>query len=150
VDASKLKALIKGNEGYSSFMYECGAHTRTIAWGHNIDANGLPRDIEIYVGMYGVITPTMAERLLDMDIAVAIKSCKLLYPEFDEFSESRQMALIDFVFNVGYKTATAFTNTNNAITEGRWEDAAKGLENSAWYSQVKNRAKKDVAMIREG
>jgi lysozyme len=145
-----LKEMLKRHEGYSSYAYKCPAGKTTIGWGHNIDANPLPKDIEVYLSAKGTISPEMAERLLDYDIETAIRDCKDLYNAFLTFTQNRQDALADFLFNVGRKTARTFKNTNKAINEGRWADAASEFESSLWYVQVGNRSKEIVAMIKEG
>lgn len=144
----KLKDMLKRHEGYRNYIYPCPSGHQTIGYGHNIDANPLPKDIAGYLDANGTIRPEMAERLLDMDIAAAIRSCRKLYPEFDEFSDTRKMALIDFLFNVGEGTAREFKVTNKRINRGDWKGAAVGLENSKWYKQVGNRSREIVKMIR--
>lgn len=144
----KLKDMLKRHEGYRNYVYPCPAGASTIGWGHNIDANPLPKDIAGYLDANGTISPEMAERLLDMDIAAALRSCRKLYPEFDEFTEPRQMALADFLYNVGEGTARTFRVTNKRINRGDWEGAARGLESSLWYKQVGNRSREIVKLIR--
>lgn len=145
-----LREMFIRHEGLKLKPYKCPAGYLTIGIGHNIDANGLPDDIRAYLDKNGCITEDMATDLLSDDLKTAYNGCIELYPQYDNFSEGRQAALIDFVFNVGIGTARTFKNTKKAINEGRWEDAAKALENSLWYKQVGNRAKEVVKMVREG
>ena len=92
----------------------------------------------------------MIDILLDEDIEDAITDCKRLYPGFESFTESRQDALIDFLFNVGYGTAKTFKTTNGYINAGEWEKAADGLLNSLYAKQVGKRAEEIAEMLREG
>ena len=149
---NELKKLIKRHEGYSSVLYKCSGNAMTIGWGHNVDANPLPKDIRTYLDEIGCITITMAERLLDADIKIARDSCKALFRNFDAFSENRQNALIDFVFNVGITTARKFKNTIAAIqeSENAWCRAALEFKNSKWFSQVGNRSVEICEMIMNG
>ena len=62
----------------------------------------------------------------------------------------RQRVLLDMCFNLGATRLSGFVNTLKAIQQGRYEDAAKGMEQSKWYSQVGNRAKRLVEMMRTG
>ena len=62
----------------------------------------------------------------------------------------RQRVLLDMCFNLGATRLSAFVNTLKAIQQGRYEDAARGMEQSKWYSQVGNRAKRLVEMMRTG
>lgn len=145
-----LRDMLKRHEGVKLKPYRCTAGKKTIGVGHNIDAKGLPDDIQAYLDDYGCITDDMVDILLDQDIEEAISDCVRLYPQFHSFTESRQDALIDFLFNVGRSTALTFTNTNKAINEGRWDDAADGLLKSRYAKQVKGRANEIAEMLREG
>lgn len=145
-----LKEQLERHEGRRSKVYKCTAGKDTIGIGHNIDAKGLPSDIEDYLDEYGYITDEMIDQLFDEDVEDAITDCVKLYPNFYRWSDNVCNALIDFVFNVGYKTASTFKQTNKALNEERWDDAGDLLEQSKWYRQVKGRAKTIVSMIREG
>jgi lysozyme len=146
----ELKEMLERHEGRKRFPYHCTADKYTIGIGHNIDAKGLPDHINAYLDRNGFIKDDMIDELLEQDVQDAIDDCRRLYPFFLTFSDVRQYALIDFLFNVGYTTAATFKNTNRAINEERWEDAADNFEKSLWYKQVKNRAVEIVGMIREG
>jgi len=144
----KLKDLLVKHEGIRFKPYKCSAGFNTIGIGHNYDANPLPEDIREYLDEHGEITPEMVDRLLSADIAISLGACKRLYPDFDGFTETRQIALLDFIFNIGEGTARKFQVTNRAINQGRWDDAAKGLMNSRWFKQVGRRGPEIVAMIK--
>ena len=145
-----LKQMLIRHEGKKLIPYRCRSGFLTVGIGHNIDANGLPNDVRNYMRQNGKITEEMVNKLYDIDIKKATEGCKELYPNFENFSEVRQMALIDFVFNVGEATAKKFISTNHYINSGDWENAAKRLEKSLWYKQVGKRSKEIVGMIRNG
>ena len=145
-----LREMLERHEGRRKRVYKCTAGKNTIGVGHNIDAKGLPPDIESFLEDNGYITDEMIDRLLDDDIEDAISDCKRLYPNLEDFGDVRMNALIDFVFNVGYGTARKFVNTNKAINDEDWERAGDMLEQSKWYRQVKGRAKEIVQMLRDG
>ena len=145
-----LREMLEQHEGRKKKVYRCTAGKRTIGVGHNIDAKGLPPDIEAYLDDYGEITDEMIDILLDDDIEDAITDCKRLYPAFESFTEPRQDALLDFLFNVGYGTAKTFKTTNGYINAGEWEKASESLLASLYAKQVKGRAKEIAEMLREG
>jgi lysozyme len=145
-----LKQLLTKHEGKKNEEYRCTSNRRSIGIGHNIDAKGLPDDIEAFLEDNGYITDEMIDRLYEMDISDAITDAIRLYPALKSFSEPRIFALIDFVFNVGYKTASTFKNTNRAINEERWDDAADGLLASKYARQVGRRARDVAEMLRDG
>ena len=145
-----LRNLLIRHEGLKLRPYKCPAGRDTIGYGHNMEAKPLPDHMRDYLAEHGEITRDMAEDLLADDIAGAIRDCRSLYHRFDTFGDRRKWALIDFLFNVGLRTARTFANTNRAINRGDWEAAAQGFEKSLWYRQVNHRAVEIVSMIREG
>jgi len=80
---------------------------------------------------------------------VARRGCEKLFPQFPEYSQARQNALIDMMFNMGFGTMKTFKTTIALIWDERWKDAAENLEKSKWYRQVGNRAKTICRMLRE-
>lgn len=150
MDIYTLKEMIKTHEGYSNVQYKCPAGHVTIGWGHNCDANPLPEDILIYLRTKGFIAPSHSERLLDMDISIALSACRRLFPEFGSFEENRQIALVDWVFQLGEGTARKFVKTIAAINARQWEDAAKEMIRSEWAKQTPKRAQEISDMIEEG
>lgn len=145
-----IKEMLERHEGKRNKTYKCSAGKRTIGIGHNIDGKGLPTDIAAYELQHGEIADDMIYELLDADISDAISDCKKLYPEFESFTESRRIALIDFLFNIGISTATTFKNTNIAINTGEWGKAADGLLASKYAKQVGGRAKEIAELLRTG
>ncbi|MDP2645457.1 MAG: glycoside hydrolase family protein [Desulfobacterales bacterium] len=146
----KAQDLIKRHEGLSLTVYICPAGARTIGYGHNIDSRGLPAVFREYLETHGQITDEIAELLLKLDIKDAYDDCAKLYPRLCTFSEARQAALIDFLFNLGLNRAFGFKRANAAINQGNWQAAADEMKDSTWYRQVKSRGETIVKMIREG
>jgi lysozyme len=147
----KLKDMLIRHEGKRNRPYKDSQHIATIGIGHNIEASPLPPDIAEFLIENGRITDEMVFKLLDNDVQTAELSCKRLYPDFDEFTENRQNALIDFIFNVGEGTALKFKKTNVYINNGEWRAAADEMKNSDWYHQVqKERSDEIISLIRFG
>ena len=142
--------LIKKHEGYANAPYKCPAGKTTIGWGHNVEAHPLPKDIEGYLFANGFILPEHAERLLQADIAMATQDCQRAYFGFDQFSEARRAALIDFMFNVGLTTAMKFRKMREAISNGDWNQAATELCCSRWSNQVGDRAPEIISLVKNG
>lgn len=142
--------LIEKHEGRRNRKYRCPAGAWTIGVGWNMDANRLPDDISDYLKRNGEITDTMIDRLLETSIRHATADCRVLFPAFDTFSDNRRMALIDFVFQLGFRRALQFKKTIAAVNTQKWTEAAKEMRNSKWYEQVPNRAKTITQMIEEG
>jgi GH24 family phage-related lysozyme (muramidase) len=98
----------------------------------------------------GEITKEMAEKLLDISMDTAIRQAWDIFPQFGGFSERRQMALVDWLFNVGIGTALTFRRALAAISAGEWGKAADAMEESRWFEQVKSRGIEIVEMVRNG
>jgi lysozyme len=145
-----LKQMLERHEGRKNKPYKDIKGLTTIGVGHNVDGKGLPKDIKDWLDMHGWISEEMIDRLLNADIADAQKDCRALYPDFDNFSQARQDALTDFVYNVGKGTAMAFIRTNKAINSGDWKSASEGLLKSLYAKQVKGRAIEIAKMLEDG
>ena len=144
-----LKDTIRRHEGLRLKPYPCSQNHLTIGYGWNLD-NDLPSDIASYLRVTGEITRAQAERLLNIAVDTATRQAWAIFPQFGGFSERRQMALVDFIFNVGAGTAMKFRKALAAIEEGEWNKAADEFQDSRWFKQVGDRSKELVAMIREG
>jgi len=145
-----IKELLIKHEGKKSRPYKCPAGFNTIGIGYNFDANPLPEDIEKYLKENGKITEDMIDRLLFLSVGAATTDCHSLFPDFDNFTEARRMALVDFLFNIGKRRAMGFRKAIAAINTKRWADAAKEMKDSTWFNQVKGRAAEIIEMIEEG
>ena len=135
-----LKHFEQGpNGGFAPVAYRCPAGHKTIGWGHRLQSGERFQQ---------PISPAEAEHLLRRDLLTVggWVDVSLGVP----LTQSMMDALACFVFNVGYGTAKEFVNTNRAINDEDWERAGDLFEKSKWYRQVGNRAKRIVAMIREG
>jgi len=145
-----LYEFIEKHEGRRKKPYKCPAGKLTIGVGHNMDANPLPPDIQQYLAQHGYITDEMIDRLLNTDIRHAVADCQVIFPAFNTFSDNRRMALIDFVFQLGFTGARRFTRSVNAINAEKWDDAARYMGESLWARQTPSRAKEVIDLIREG
>lgn len=101
----------------------------------------------------GKITLAEAEKLFQLDVAEAtrgIKSNTVLAPVWAVLDEIRQMALINFVFQLGVAGAAGFTNSMKLLQAKQWDAAAVNLAQSKWYNQTPNRAKRVISVFKTG
>ena len=143
-----VRELLRKHEGLRLREYRCPAGKRSIGYGWNLEANALPIEIAAYFRLHGAITEAMATWLLNVSIDMAERQCRGIFDKWDEFSDNRKMALIDFVFNVGVGTALKFKKAMAAILAGDWSEAADEMQDSKWFRQVGNRGPEIVEMIR--
>jgi len=145
-----IAQFITKHEGRKNKPYKCPAGKNTIGVGWNFDANPLPQHIADYLKENGKITDAMIDYLLRISITNAVLDCEKIFPEFNNFTDNRRMALIDFVFQLGAGGARKFVHAIAAINTGRWEDAAKEFRDSNYYRQVPKRAEEVIELIEEG
>ena len=132
----KIREILTRHEGKRHVPYRCSQGFRTVGIGYNFDANPLPPDIRAYLRANGRITDEMIDRLFTRSLSDAVDACIRQYPGFNLFSENRRLALVDFMFNLGPSRVRKFQNTNRAINEGRWADAAEGIRKSLYWKQL--------------
>ena len=145
-----LYEFIEKHEGRRKKPYRCPAGKLTIGVGHNIDANPLPIDIKRHLEEFGYIDNEMMDRLLNTDIRHAVADCQVIFPQFNTFSDNRRMALVDFVFQLGFTGARRFVRSVKAINAEQWDDAARYMAESEWARQTPARAADVIKLIKEG
>ena len=130
------RRLLELHEGRRSAMYYCTAGAPTVGIGHNLRDN--------------VMSDRAIDVLLTDDVAAVARDLDKVFPWWRDEDEVRQAAMVDLCFNLGITRFSKFHNTLNAWHAHVYEAAALGLENSKWYHQVGNRAKRIVDMVRTG
>ena len=149
MDRDALRNMLARHEGLRLKPYPCSRNHMTIGYGWNLK-NPLPRSIDAYLNINGEITKEMAEKLLDISMDTAIRQAWDIFPQFGGFSERRQMALVDWLFNVGIGTALTFRRTLAAIYAGEWGKAADAMADSRWFGQTGDRSREICDMVRNG
>lgn len=67
-----------------------------------------------------------------------------------QLNEVRRRVLVDMSFNLGKTRFAGFKNTLQAVREQRFDDAAKGMQDSKWCKQTKQRCDNLVKMMKTG
>jgi len=135
-----IKAMIIGHEGVRNQPYKDSLGLWTVGVGHLI-GNGktLPKDAD------RVYSDSEIAEMFEMDYAHHKKIAERT-PGYNEANDAGKGAMIDLAFNMG-KWWPKWPNTSKALKDGNFEAAARGLEDSKWYSQVGNRAPTIVSLI---
>jgi len=131
-----LMDMIKKHEGFRSKPYICTAGKMTIGYGRNIEDIG--------------ISEQEATFLIKNDINRSIIELEFIFSDFNTFSENRQNALIDMIFNLGSNRFNSFKKMIKAINKNDWNEASIQAENSKWHNQVKNRALTIERLLKHG
>ena len=96
-------------------------------------------------------TPVDEERVrqrFNLDIAVTIDDCKVLYEDFDDLPEECQHIIANMMFNMGRPRLSKFKGMKAGVDARDWNRAADEMVDGRWYDQVTNRAKRLVARMR--
>jgi len=125
----------------------------TIGVGRNLDGNPLTNAERAAIGHDGrtrPITHDQAFMLLDNDIASVCRALNHNIPWWEHLDEIRARVLADLCFNLGIVKLLAFRHFLSNMRIGDYNAAANDLVDSLWYSQVKSRGVRLVAMVRTG
>lgn len=151
--------MLKFDEGIKLSIYLDTLNYYTVGIGHLLvkssDRAAAIRQLDKEVGRStnGTITMAEAETLFQKDVASAtrdIKSNTVLAPVWAVLDEVRQMALINFVFQLGTTGAAGFTNSMKLLQTKQWDQAAVNLAQSKWYKQTTNRATRVISVFKTG
>lgn len=133
---SKLTEMLKRHEGFRSKPYRCTANKLTVGYGRNLD------DVDM--------SKAEASFFLSGDTRRAIDDTYAIFPLMFEYTENRQMALINMAFNLGKTKLRRFIGMIHAINCGDWEKAADEAIDSLWHKQVGGRAVEIANLLRKG
>jgi len=139
-----VKRYIKLNEGLRLKPYKCTAGKLSIGFGRNLDDKG--------------ISESEAEILLTNDIEDCLDSLRNIFNNFEHYylsenrslSKNRQLVLVDMMFNLGKTRFLKFKKMIKAVKDEDFEEAAKQILDSRYATQVPNRAKRNIDLMREG
>jgi GH24 family phage-related lysozyme (muramidase) len=168
---AEARSRIAISEGRRAVRYFDSVGVPTIGIGFNLNRSDAPAEItklgahwpSIRRGEVG-LTDAQIDALFAYSFApIASEARASLAPgTFDALSDARRFVVCDLVFNLGSAGWQGFGGTRSLIDQGvaahkagddgkahlLFGAAADHLQDSAWYSQVGNRAKRNVAMLR--
>ena len=140
MNIDQLQQELKRDEGCVNAVYLDHLNLPTCGIGHLItewdEEYGKPVGTEI--------SEERVNALFKEDIKVTLDECKILYENFDDLPEEAQLILANMMFNMGRPRLSKFKKMNKAIADEDWIEASLQMEDSKWYRQVTNRAKRLV------
>jgi lysozyme len=141
-DLAKDKELIKElrrDEGVIPHAYQDSLGWWTIGVGRLIDRR-----------KGGRLTDEEIDFLLSNDIKECVNDLNRVLPWFKDLTPVRQRVLVNMRFNLGLQGLLSFKNTLRFIENGQYEQAAGGMLDSKWATQVGQRANRLAEMMRRG
>lgn len=150
-------AFTRENEGVRNRVYLDTLGKHTVGVGFNMDAVGAEAYFsKVLPGVDFDFIYTGIESLRDDQIGTLYAACyrDAMEAAFRQVLNLRhlpgevQCVVADMVFNLGERGFAKFAKTRAALELGDRSTAAVQMEQSAWHSQVPNRAKLCVAIMR--
>jgi len=124
---------IRLDEGERFKLYKCTADKWTIGIGHNLSDRGISKDV--------------MELMFSEDIAECLDDLPRIFPNFDNFSESRQGAFLNMRFQLGPGGIRKFKKMVAAANSENWKEVVLQAKDSRWYKQTPERAARVVAQL---
>jgi lysozyme len=137
VNTDALLDTLKGDEGWSPYVYNDTEGFATVGYGFLIDARkgvGLPRPVAEFWLRYAV-----NERL---------EALSKRWPAFASQPEDVQQALGNLAYNIGVAGVLGFAKMLGALERGDRKEAAEHLLDSKYATQVPNRAGRVARLLR--
>lgn len=141
---AQLVEELRFDEGVRYVPYRDTKDIPTVGVGHNLQAAPLP------AGWSYPLTDAQVDQLLMQDLANVFSDLNRDLPWWTDLNDVRQRVIANMMFNLGSNKLLGFKNTLAAMRQGAYADAAKGMLNSAWASQVGARAQRLAQMMRTG
>ena len=144
MDLAKLKKELSDDEGIKYEIYRCSEGYPTAGIGHLITE----WDNDYFDKPIGYPVPEeQVNEWFERDIATTINDCKLLFSQFDNLPEDIQHVLANMCFQLGRPRLSKFKNMIAAVEDLDWCKMADEMENSRWFRQTTNRAKRLIAIV---
>lgn len=155
MDMGQARAWISRWEGRRNKTYIDTQGHPTVGVGFNLDAAGASAAIAALGLNYNQVrsgqqslTDAQIDTLLDGSLTTAVQGAQGSVVNFNtQLSNDRQIVVVDMVFNLGAPKFSQFVLTIQAINNQDWATASQQMQQSAWYGQVGDRAKADVAVM---
>jgi lysozyme len=135
---------LRRDEGVRYTPYADTKGIPTVGVGHNLQASPLQP------GWSYPLTDGQVNLLLDSDLLNVYHDLDRNLPWWSTLSDVRQRVICNMCFNLGMNRLLGFKNTLAAMRQGNYDAAADGMLNSAWASQVGERAQRLAQMMRTG
>jgi lysozyme len=143
--------LIKDDEGLLLKPYRCSEHKLTIGYGYNMEANPLPKHIEVYLNAHGSITKEMADELFEGKYTESVVAARNIIGNAWSFTnEVRRAVIISMIYQMGEAGFRKFVNTIKYIKATNWIHAAYQMLQSKWEDQTEDRAHRYALMMATG
>lgn len=136
MNRERLEKQLRRQESYRKHPYRDSEGVLTVAYGRNLDANGVSR--------------LEARLMLRNDIETAQEECITRFNFFKDLNGTRQEVLVNMMYNLGWPRLKRFVKMIAALEEKDYEMAGAEMLDSKWHRQVKGRARELAEQMRTG
>lgn len=136
----RIQLHIKRNEGFSSRVYLDTKGFKTVGYGHK-----LPNKTDLEVGDF--VSMERINRWFINDYYTALH-CARRYLKRD-YNTIELMVITDMAFNLGCTTLNDFWRLRKHINNKDYNMAVKAIRGSLYYKQVKNRADRNITLLKQ-
>lgn len=138
--------LVKESEGFMPHEYLCPAGKLTQGYGRNLEAHPLNELEKKQLNKDGSVSEEVAERWAIKELYECEEklNSNIIY---QKQSDVRKAVLLDMCFNIGYTGLLKFKKMWFALGNKDYAEASRQMKDSAWYTQVGNRSKRNVEIM---
>jgi lysozyme len=135
--------LIIEGEGFSHNVYNDSLGHPTIGYGHKL--------LQHEMGKLTYVTKDQAMQMLKQKLDAAISETKKSWSNsLNNMSALRTAVILDMTYNMGSVRQNIWPKLHQAVRNCNWEEAGKEIMNSIYANQVKKRAVRNSAIMRDG
>lgn len=148
--------MLQYDEGTLYKSYKDTMGNTTVGIGFNMDdphARGvwiqadIPESFNLVYDSKLPLSSSSIASLINTCINNSKQELKTIFPSYASYPEYVQLALLNMIFNMGKTVLSEFHTFISLIKENNYAKAATDLNNTKWYNQVPNRAKRVVALL---
>jgi len=145
MNKDQLRVELAEDEGCKYSVYLDHLNLPTLGIGHLV----LESDPEYGQPVGTEVSEERVRKAFNLDVAVTIDECKVLYDDFDDLPEEAQLVICNMMFNMGRPRLSKFKGMKAGCDARDWNEMADQMVDSRWHDQVPNRAKRLVKRIRD-
>ena len=145
MNLDQLRIELAEDEGCKYEIYLDHLALPTVGVGHLITE----ADEEHGMSVGTSVSEERVSMLFRRDVEVTIEDCNRMYDNFNDLPEEVQLILANMMFNLGYPRMSKFKLLRAAVEIRDWLECANQMEDSKWFDQVPNRAKRLCKRMRE-
>ena len=94
------------------------------------------------------LTNEQIDELLNYNLEIAERDARKFLPNFESYPEQVRQVVTDMSFNLGRGRLFGFKKLRKALMEGNYQQAIAEMIDSPWYTQVGNRSKNLVGLLK--